>query len=74
MSGPIEHRALEQAQRPEKRFANGQARAALSGATLHRIEDDRGAEVFVLTKWNLTRELQTLEQVEQLLDRMEGRA
>lgn len=74
MSGPIEHRALEQAQRPEKRFANAQARAALRGATLHRIEDDRGGEVFVLTKWNLTRELQTLEQVIHLLDRMEGRA
>lgn len=57
-------------QRPDKRFATAQARAALSGATLYRIEDDRGAEVYVVSKWALTRELPDLESVETWLDRI----
>jgi hypothetical protein len=65
--------ALEQTQRPEKRFATSRARMALLGGTLHRIEDDRGAEVFILTKWALTRELQSIDDVEAWLDRAEGR-
>ena len=46
----------------------------MAGATLYRIEDDRGAEVFIVSKWALTRELRGIEAVEQWLDRIEGRA
>lgn len=56
-----------------KRFATARARAALMGATLHRIEDDRGRDVFIVTKWALTRELRDLDAVETWLDRVEGR-
>lgn len=58
---------------PDKRFATAQARAALMGATLHLIEDDRGDDVFIVTKWALTRELRDLDAVESWLDRVEGR-
>lgn len=57
---------------PEKRLANARARAALNGATLHRIEDDRGDPVFVVTRWAHTRQLQSIEAVEAWLDRLEG--
>ena len=58
----------------DKEFANLQAAAALQGATLHRIDDDRGNELFVVSKWNVTRHLPTLEAVAQWLDRLAGKA
>lgn len=61
-------------QSSDKRFATVQARAALIGATLHRIDNDRGIEVFIISKWALTRELRDIEAVEAWLDRIEGKA
>jgi hypothetical protein len=58
----------------DKRCVTAQARMALLGGMLHRTQDDRGREVFVLTRWNLTRELPTIEAVEAWIDRLEGRA
>ena len=57
----------------DKRLTTAQARAALLGFTLHQIEDDHGIEVFIISRWALTRELRDLEEVEQWLDRIEGR-
>lgn len=54
----------------QKRLATVTARCALAGITLHRIEDDRGRETFIVTRWALTRELQTLDDVEQWLERV----
>ncbi|MEO8022098.1 hypothetical protein [Polaromonas sp.] len=59
--------------RPEKRYATMQARAALAGVTLQRIEDDRGREVFIVSRWAMTREIATLDDVEAWLARIEGR-
>lgn len=61
-------------QRPDKRLANAKARAALLGATLYQCEDDRGADLFILTKWSLTRQLSSIDAVESWLDQLEGKA
>lgn len=54
-----------------KRFATLEARAALSGITLHRIWGGEFApSVYVASKWALTRELRDLDVVEQWLARM----
>lgn len=53
-----------------KWFATLQARAALIGATLTRMENDAGRVVYVISKWSLTRELQDLDAVEAWLDRV----
>ena len=55
-----------------KAFATLQARAALMGVALSRIQDDRGNEVFIASKWALTKQLATLAEVEQLLVRIGG--
>lgn len=55
--------------RPDKRFSTARARAALIGATLIQIDDDRGDPVFIVSKWELTRELHDLDAVERWLDR-----
>ena len=55
-----------------KRFATLQARAALAGVALSRTEDDRGHEVFIASKWALTKQLASLAEVEDLLARIGG--
>ena len=55
-----------------KRFATLQARAALAGISLHRIERDFSPMVYIATKWALTRELRGLDAVEQWFDRVMG--
>jgi len=56
-----------------KQFATLQARAALAGVILYRVDDDHGDEVFVVSRWALTRELRSLEEVEEWLDLATGR-
>jgi hypothetical protein len=63
----------QQATYPEKQYSTLQARAALQGAVLHRGQDDRGDELFVVTKWQLTRRLHSLEMVSLWLDKLEGK-
>lgn len=58
---------------PEKKYHILRAEAALQGATLDRIEDERGVENFVLSKWHLTRQLPSLDAVETWLERLGGR-
>ena len=55
-----------------KEFTTLQARAALRGFRLDRIEADAGGEAFIVTRWALTRELRTLEEVTAFLDQVGG--
>jgi len=55
-----------------KNFATLRARAALAGFELLELGDD-GRRVFVLSRWNLTRELPDLDAVAAFLDRVQGR-
>ncbi len=59
---------------PDKLFAGLRARMALLGGTLYRVEDDRGLPIFVISKWNLTRELHDLDAVGKWIERSEGRS
>ncbi|MEP7301712.1 MAG: hypothetical protein ABI699_09300 [Caldimonas sp.] len=59
---------------PDKEFATAQAAAALAGATLRRIEDDRGDELFVLTRLHVTRHLRDLNEVHAWIEKLSGRA
>ena len=55
-----------------KRMATLQAHCALDGVELHRIEDDCGRTIYVVTKGPMTRELRDLEAVAQWLGRRSG--
>ncbi len=55
-----------------KAFATVQARAALAGVTLTRLEDDRGREVLIASRWALTRQFDNLPDVESWLDHVTG--
>lgn len=57
-----------------KLLANATARAALAGITLHHLEGDFGRPVFVATRWALTKQFDSLEDVERWLDRVNGGA
>ncbi|ABE42918.1 hypothetical protein [Polaromonas sp. JS666] len=60
-------------QYPDKAFATQQARAAIAGVSLHRLEDDRGREVFIVSRWAMTRELPSLDAVSAWLDAVTGK-
>lgn len=53
-----------------KRLATLQARAALAGFELHRLEDGR----LLAARWGLTREFPDASAVEQWLARLDGGA
>lgn len=55
-----------------KRFETLRARAALSGVVLHTIENDIGQRAYIVTKWALTRELESLDAVAVWLDAVAG--
>ncbi len=56
-----------------KVYATLRARAALQSVVLLRTEDERGIERFLVSRWNLTRELPDLAAVASWLDSLEGR-
>lgn len=58
-----------------KRLATLTARAALAGITLQCIEGDFGADIFIVTHphWALTRQLESLDEVERWLDQVTGK-
>jgi hypothetical protein len=58
----------------EKRLTTAIARAALVGVTVHRIEGDFVREVFIATKWALTREFTDLDSLEAWLDIVTGQS
>jgi hypothetical protein len=51
-----------------KRLETLRARAALAGVVLHAVENDAGQRTYILTKWALTRDLDSLEAVSAWLD------
>lgn len=55
-----------------KRLATLAARAALLGVALHHTEGDFVPDIFLLTKWALTREFTDMDAVEQWLDLVDG--
>ena len=55
-----------------KKLATLTAEFALKGVTLHVIEDDRGAPLFVASRWSLTRQMNSVAEVEDFLRRIGG--
>lgn len=53
-----------------KRVATLQARAALSGIALHHVEGENGRPVYIATKWALTKQFESLDEVEAWIDRV----
>lgn len=58
----------------QKHFATQQARAALAGVTLHQLEGDFGLPIYVATRWAMTKQLESLDEVEHWLDRVTGKS
>ena len=56
----------------DKQYATQQARCALAGVSLHRLENDHGNTVYIVSRWALTRELPDLDAVSAWLDRVTG--
>lgn len=57
----------------EKRLATLRARAALAGITLHVMEGDAGRPQYIVSRWALTKALDSLEDLQAWLDRVGGR-
>ena len=55
-----------------KQLATLRARAALAGIALNAIEDDYGSTVFIVSRWAMTRQIDTLEAVADWLDSVTG--
>ena len=58
--------------RDSKRFATVQASAAMRGVTIHCIDGDFGRPVYIASRWAMTKQLDTLEEVEAWLLRVTG--
>jgi hypothetical protein len=54
----------------DKELTTVQAKAALAGTRVDPIEADDGATVFIVSRWALTRQCNTLLEVRELLARM----
>lgn len=53
-----------------KRVATAQARAALVGAVLTPSQDDHGRPCWLLSRWTLTREFTSLDELDRVLTSM----
>ena len=56
----------------DKLFATLQARCALAEVTLHKLENDHGNVVYIVSRWALTLELADLDAVASWLNRVTG--
>ena len=56
----------------QKQFATQQARAALAGVILTRIEADNGRPMFCASKWSMTKSFDSIGTVAAWLDRLAG--
>jgi hypothetical protein len=56
----------------DKRYSNARAPAALNGIALHMVIGGDGEPTYIACKWNLSRELRTLGEVESWLDQVTG--
>lgn len=54
----------------QKRLANLKAQAALSGVSLVESTDDRGRTVYMASRWAHTKQLDSLDEVETWLMRV----
>lgn len=57
-----------------KEFETLRARAALAGITLHSGRDTLGKDVFVVSRWAMTRTFASLAEVAAWLDTVTGKA
>lgn len=57
----------------DKAFATVQARCALAGITLIKLDGDFGHPVFIVTRWSLTKQFDFLADVDAWLDRVTGK-
>ena len=55
-----------------KQLATLRARAALAGIAMNAIEDDYGKTVYIVSRWAMTRQIDTLEAVADWLDLVTG--
>lgn len=55
-----------------KQLATLRARAALAGIALNAIEDDYGSTVYIVSRRAMTRQIDSLEAVTELLDLVTG--
>lgn len=56
----------------QKREATLMAVAALKGITITPIEDDRGRRIYIASRWSLTRQCDTLDDLTDWLERVTG--
>jgi hypothetical protein len=56
-----------------KRFAAAQAIAALNGMTLHCIDGDFVHPIYIASRWAMTKQLETLDEVDAWLLRVTGK-
>lgn len=66
----ITNRSRNATEPARKAFSNAQAKAALAGFSVEQIEADDGGQVFIVSRWSLTRQCDTLDDVRELLQRM----
>ncbi len=64
--------ATPQCESAAKTFATLRARAALVGVSLVKSTDDRDRPVFIASRWTMTRQLDTIEDVERFLKLVGG--
>ena len=55
-----------------KQLATLRARAALAGIAMNAIEDDSGSIVYIVSRWEMTRQIDNLEAVADWLDSVTG--
>ena len=55
-----------------KELATLNARAARAGVTLHVIEDGHGRAVYIVSRWAMTRELGSIDELTMWLDLVTG--
>jgi hypothetical protein len=58
---------------PDKRFATLQATAALNGITLHQMSGDFSAPIYIGTRWAMTKQMDSLDEVSGWLQRVTGK-
>jgi hypothetical protein len=71
-AGGTDTRIVGAGQAPGKEFATLQARAALVGHALHQIITADGETRYLASRWGLTRELPTIEDVRQFVEQIGG--
>ncbi len=55
-----------------KQLATLRALAALAGIAMNAIEDDSGSIVYIVSRWEMTRQIDNLEAVADWLDSVTG--